>query len=214
MAQYNTFWEAYQAAHPDSPYTPAGQTWTPANLQNLTNAWTAAGNAPTQQMVDAGYAPPPPPKPTFDPYGDVGYAASSSAVTNANTHAGAERDYQYHNIAQQTGYDSSGNLITSGGDLNPYAQAALLKRNYDASVRGTTNNYAAQGQLYSGAIKNAQATNDFNYGASSDQLQRSAASQYHGQDMNVQNTADAGISQLAALLGPTFANFLNAQRGS
>jgi hypothetical protein len=31
--------------------------------------------------------------------------------------------------------------------------------------------------------------------------------------MNVQNTADAGISQLAALLGPAFANFLNMQRG-
>jgi hypothetical protein len=99
----------------------------------------------------------PDPAGPVQPLGDVGYAAGDSAVTNANTHAAAERDYQYHNIGQQTGYDSSGNLITSGGDLNPYAQAALLKRNYDASVRGTTNNYAAQGQLYSGAIKNAQA---------------------------------------------------------
>src|SRR4051812_2620350 len=158
----------------------AASTWTPANLQKLADAYSAK-NPTWTPPADQNAALPNPIQPVqFNPLGDVGYAAGDSAVTNANTHAAAERDYQYHNIGQQTGYDSSGNLITSGGDLNPYAQAALLKRNYDASVRGTTNNYASQGQLYSGAIQNAQNTNAFNYGASSDQLQRSAASQYHG----------------------------------
>lgn len=44
---------------------------------------------------------------------------------------------------------------------NPFSQAALLKRSYDQSVRGTTNSYAAQGQLYSGALENAQSENAF-----------------------------------------------------
>jgi hypothetical protein len=213
MAQYANFYDAWVAKNAPKP-TPAQTTWTPGNLQNLANAYSSL-NPTWTPPPDQNAALPSPIKPvSFDPYGDVSYAAGASAVTNANTHAGAERDYQYHQGAQNYGYDSSGNLITGGADLNPYAQAALLKRNYDNAVRGTTNSYASQGQLYSGALKNQQATNDFQYGASSDQLKRAAQAFYHGQDVNVQNTADAGIAQLAALLGPTFANFLAQQRGT
>lgn len=46
---------------------------------------------------------------------------------------------------------------------NPFSQAALLKRNYDQSVRGTTNSMAARGQLYSGALQRQQRENRFGY---------------------------------------------------
>jgi hypothetical protein len=60
-----------------------------------------------------------------------------------------------------------------------------MKRNYDNSVRGTNNSYAAQGQLYSGALKNAQASNDYNYGLQSDQTQRAAQNAYHSQHLAI-----------------------------
>lgn len=221
---YSSFWEAYQAKNPSSPYTPAAQTWTPANTQNLANAYSAVNPTWTPPATQNAALPQPINPVTFDPMGDVSYAAATGTygytdkdgvyhpgtlVQNANN----ERTYQGHNIGQSTGYDAQGNLITSGADLNPYAQAAVLKRNYDSSVRGTTNSYAAQGQLYSGALKNAQATNDWNYGASSDQLQRGAANAYHAQDQAVVGATDSSIANLAALLGPAFTNFLASQKG-
>lgn len=205
VTQYSSFYDAYKAMHPE--YNP----WTQQQQQQLATAYSSL-NPTWQPPAGSPVTVPPPVK--FDPYGDASYAAGASAVTNANTHAGAERDYQQHAGAQAYGIDANGNPVTSGADLNPYAQAAIMKRNYDNSVRGTNNSYAAQGQLYSGARLNAQDANDFNYGASSDALKRQAQGFYHGQDLNVQNTADSGIAQLAALLGPAFANFLATQRGT
>lgn len=43
---------------------------------------------------------------------------------------------------------------------NPYSKAAQLQRSYDNAKRGTTNGLAARGQLYSGAMANAQNSND------------------------------------------------------
>lgn len=190
---------------------PAASTWGASNLQGLTDAWLGQGNAPTAEMAQGGYAAP---TPTFDPYGDVGYAAGASAIENVNQHAGAEHDYQIHRGGQNYGYDASGNLITSGADLNPYAQAAVLKKNYDNTVRGTDTSYAAQGQLYAGSRLNAQNTNDWNYGTASDQLKRSAADFYHSNDTSLQGTKDQGLMQLAQLLGPAFQNFLLGQKGT
>jgi hypothetical protein len=205
MAQYKNFYDAWVAKQ--SQPTPAQTSWTPQNLQNLTNAYIGQGNAPTQQMIQGGYAPP---APKFDPMGDVSYAGISSAQTNAEQHAGTEHDYQYARGEQLYGIDPSGAV----NNLNPYAQAAILKRNYDNSVRGTDNSYAASGQLYAGSRVNAQAANDFGYGASMDQLKRTASDFYHGQDLNVQGVKDQGLFTLAQALGPAFAAFLAQQRGS
>lgn len=46
---------------------------------------------------------------------------------------------------------------------NPYSQAALARTVYKQSKAGTTNSLAAQGQLYSGAMVNAQNQNDTNF---------------------------------------------------
>lgn len=55
---------------------------------------------------------------------------------------------------------------------NPYSQAAILKRNYDQARAGNTNSYAARGQLYSGALQNAQDESQFRQGQASDSLQK------------------------------------------
>lgn len=59
---------------------------------------------------------------------------------------------------------------------NPYSKAAQLQRSYDNAKRGTTNSMAAQGQLYSGALTNAQNTNDTGYSTSKDTLEKNLGS--------------------------------------
>jgi hypothetical protein len=207
---YDSFWQAYQAQHPDSPYTPAGQTWTPGNLQNLTDAWGAAGNAPTPQMIAGGYASPPP---VFDPYGDPAYAATASQNLKTVGHAQDYHDYRQGSGEQNFGYDAQGNLITGGANYDPYSQAMVLQRNYDNTKRGTVNNYAAQGQLYSGALLNKQSSDAYNYNVADDQLKRGASDYYHANDYSLTQTKDSADAILAQLLGPTFTNFLNSQKG-
>jgi hypothetical protein len=56
---------------------------------------------------------------------------------------------------------------------NPFSRAALLRKSWDTNVRGTTNSYAAQGQLYAGSVHNAQHANRFNYDQGYDELNRS-----------------------------------------
>lgn len=46
---------------------------------------------------------------------------------------------------------------------NPFSRAALLRKSYDTSVRGSTNSYAAGGHLYGGSLRNAQTANRGQY---------------------------------------------------
>jgi hypothetical protein len=46
---------------------------------------------------------------------------------------------------------------------NPFSRAALLRKHYQQAKTGTTNSLAAHGQLYSGAMVNAQDANDRGY---------------------------------------------------
>src|SRR5438552_3909715 len=55
---------------------------------------------------------PPTPPPVFDPMNDPGYAGAASANVLKGTHAQGEHDYEGGVIGQETGYDSSGNLIS------------------------------------------------------------------------------------------------------
>lgn len=55
---------------------------------------------------------------------------------------------------------------------NPFSRAALLRKSWDTNVRGTTNSYAAQGQLYAGSVHNAQQANRFKYDTGYDELNR------------------------------------------
>jgi hypothetical protein len=63
--------------------------------------------------------------------------------------------------------------ITGFDTSNPYSRAALLQRSYDQTKQGNTTSYAARGQLYSGALGNAQNAAQTNFNTSSDQLRGS-----------------------------------------
>lgn len=99
--------------------------------------------------------------PPIDPNYDA-YRVSSGrnlALANADaTYAGAQIENQYG-----LGSDTS----------NPYSRAKLLEETYKRSQRGTLNNYAAQGQLYSGAYGRMQGENKRNYSMGYDELARS-----------------------------------------
>jgi hypothetical protein len=62
----------------------------------------------------------------------------------------AEAAYQHANISNEYGI---------GDSSNPFSKAAMLQESYNRSKLGTTNSLAAQGQLYSGAMINAQNEN-------------------------------------------------------
>jgi hypothetical protein len=105
---------------------------------------------------------------------------------------GRSRDTTLAGLATQR----QGNLLSygytqdqSGGlafdPTNPYSQAAILKRNYEQSRRGTGVGLAAQGQLYSGAYQTAQ-----DYG-NQQELQASDALQKRLLAFLAQNTAGA-----------------------
>jgi hypothetical protein len=55
------------------------------------------------------------------------------------------------------GQDASGNIFDDVS--NPYSRAAVMKKTYDDRKLGTTTSMAAQGQLYSGALQDAQNEN-------------------------------------------------------
>lgn len=46
---------------------------------------------------------------------------------------------------------------------NPYSRAAQLQRSYQNAQRGTTNSYAAAGQLYAGSLNNARNIDSYNF---------------------------------------------------
>jgi hypothetical protein len=92
---------------------------------------------------------------------------------------GAQRDTTLAGLATQRqgglldyGYtqDQSGGLAFDPN--NPYSRAAVLKRHYDESRRGTGTSLAAQGQLYSGAYQTAQDYGNQQELQSSDALQK------------------------------------------
>lgn len=183
--------------------------WTPEQLQQLTAAYVKAGNAPTKQMVAGGYAPPPA---TFNPYADPGFIAGAGAVEAGKTNALGEFNYGGARGEQNFGFDIYGNAIRPDqANYNPYSQANILQRNYDIAKRGTTNSYAAQGQLYSGALKNAQATNTYNYNRASDALQRGSLDYYHGLTSNLQNASQSAASSYAQLIQDALNRFITQQ---
>jgi hypothetical protein len=78
-------------------------------------------------------------------------------------------DYGY----TASGYDAQGNPLGLAFDPNnPFSRAALAKRTADQVKAGTQNSMASRGQLYSGALEQAQAGNEFNYQQGSDALQK------------------------------------------
>lgn len=115
---------------------------------------------------------------------------------------GRQRDTSLAGLAseRQSGLLGYGYTQDAGGGLafdptNPYSQAAVMKRHYDESRKGTGTNLAAQGQLYSGAYQTAQ-----DYG-NQQELQASDALQKQLLQFLGRNTAQAGAAGTAYELG-------------
>jgi hypothetical protein len=95
-----------------------------------------------------------------------------------------------------TGLDQeqSGLIRSYGLDdpTDPFSQLHLLQRSFENRKRGNTNSYASSGQLYSGALQNAQNSAQYGYDQGYDQLRKG------------QNTALSGIANRRAAASSAF----------
>jgi hypothetical protein len=131
-----------------------------------------APNAPNAPMY-APYVPPTPVAPQpFDPALEQQKLAAGRNVALGNN----EATWQTQNTGYNLGYNPDG----TANAANPYSQAQLLTDSYKRNQLGTTNSMAAQGQLYSGSLLNARATDDRNYSQSDAALRQQALQAYHG----------------------------------
>lgn len=90
-----------------------------------------------------------------DPLYDA--AAGSANRGLSTTLAGLQYQRGQLGSTYGLGQDASGNVFDDVS--NPYSRAAVMKKTYDDRKLGTTTGMAAQGQLYSGALQNAQNEN-------------------------------------------------------
>lgn len=120
------------------------------------------GRAVVRRPPSAPVAPVAAPPPAVGPQGlpvDPFYdAAAGNANRNLSTTL-AGLQYQRGQLGSTYGLgtDAAGNVFDDPS--NPYSRAAVLKASYDRAKLGTTTGMAAQGQLYSGALQNAQNEN-------------------------------------------------------
>jgi hypothetical protein len=104
------------------------------------------------------------PNPGGQPLDPTEMAYQNAGLRNYQLAQG-EGTYQQGQLDQTYGYGDT-------GAANPYSRAALLQENFVRSQRGTTNSYAASGQLYSGAYGRQQGENARQYSIASDANRR------------------------------------------
>jgi hypothetical protein len=119
----------------------------------------------------------------------------------------AEAGYQSDQAGYRLGFNADGSANTS----NPWSQAMQLEQNYKRSQTGTTNSLAAQGQLYSGAMMNAQARNDRLYAQDYAGLKDTARDTYHNIGAGRLSTY---ASNAQGLSGDAFASLRKSIYGS
>lgn len=146
----------------------------PSSIKKKLAAFQQHGVIPSSTAIQSGIGTahlPTPPKPTapaapptsqtlpFDPIYE-------QTVSNNNQ----TRDNTLGSIEYQRGRDLTDAGYVQGADggftldpSNPFSKAALLQRHYDQSQAASKNGLAAQGQLYSGALQNAQNENRFQF---------------------------------------------------
>jgi hypothetical protein len=139
---------------------PQTQGTTISSTPHLGNA-AAPGFTSAPASAAAGPSAPP-----IDPAFEAYRAAAGRNVAVSD----AEAKYQLGSLSNEYGI---------GDTSNPYSKAALLQESYNRSKLGTTNSMASQGQLYSGALQNAQGENDRNYSINSDALKRAYGNATH-----------------------------------
>lgn len=123
-----------------------------ADPKNWPKIPTAPPPQAAQEQAQAGGQQP-------DPNLEAQRASANLGINLGN----AWDTYQQGRIEQDYGLNDTS---------DPFAKAALLQQTYQNSRRGNTNSMAAQGQLYSGALQNAQAGAERSYNQGYDQLKR------------------------------------------
>jgi hypothetical protein len=181
-----------QTAPPQDPSTLALNQ---PRLGSLAPALPAAVPSPTAAAGGDGTQPQP-----VDPF----LESQRLAATNNIQLGDAESAWQQGQLQRQSGFDATGNLVSSGADFNPFSQAMQLQDAYHANRLGNTNSYAAQGQLYSGALQNAQGAADKSYAQGYDALKTSTLGGYHGLQAGrlgnyASNTLGTGSADFASL---------------
>lgn len=123
-----------------------------AQYQDLVAAATDAAAPPPEPPPPP---PPPPPLPVDPQYkanvnaAQLGYNTTREQTQAARGQLGAQYGF---------GVGADGNVFDDHS--NPFSRAAALQTAHDQRQSGNTNSYAARGQLYSGALLNAQNANE------------------------------------------------------
>jgi hypothetical protein len=97
-------------------------------------------------------------------------ARYESEVVQANlnrANAGSNLASERQGIEQSYGYNDNS---------NPFSQARLLQQSYETTRARSLNNYAAQGQLYSGAMQHRRSSDRQGFNQADDQLRRAYSS--------------------------------------
>lgn len=174
---------------------PAGQS-----KGSVKDPTTIAGQfgkvSPAAGTPGALVPPAPPPAPTPLPW-DTQYETTIAGI-NKNRDLGHQDIHaQQIQLSRDSGYSydpATGNVGIDTTD--PFSRRQLLVQNYARARAGSTNSMAARGQLYSGALQNAQNLNSTNYLQADDTQQkgyRDAALALLRQDQGIDTTADQGI---------------------
>lgn len=151
---------------------------------------------------------------------NLGYGTALGQLPGALNRASADYGYQVNYTPGARLADGSvdpndpnslGSYSVGGVDpSNPNSRAALLQKSYENNQRGNTTSLAARGQLYSGALQNAQDASLSNFNAQSAANQREFSNAIAGYFNTLQNARTAALSGNAGALGD-LTNRLNAQ---
>lgn len=103
---------------------------------------------------------------------DPTYDASVAQLTQQKDLTLAQLAAQKQQAYLNYGYTPGANGALQFDPSNVFSQAAILHRNAQQAHQGNTTGMAAQGQLYSGALQNAQTETDFKALQGEDRLQK------------------------------------------
>lgn len=167
---------------------------------------------PTPLPVPKPTAAPPVPRPVSPMPVDPAYDAQVNAagLKKDTTLAGLQGQQQQafldYGYTPQT---NAGGGVT-GYQFDPtnvFSRAAILQRNAQQARQGNTTSYAARGQLYSGALQNAQDTTDQSELQSQDTLQKSLLRFIAGNRAQQTGAVTGYLSEVGAARGQSVANF-------